>query len=213
LSHHISERVSVENEAMEVSQSPKYRERVVLLAPQCAGSEWLDDLLHLNFPEKVYELETVEHENLLVWKHSLPSRSTARFAKQLVEAFKPDRVRLLLLSRSPVSQLTSWMHNPHTLEPCVDSFLANEDTCTVLSGNPHHAKVEDYPEQVMSIADVYDRYMSFYHELQKKRLRFPERDACDVRGPRFQHKRHHRSNGAQLWLGSPSRRQSQRHRF
>jgi hypothetical protein len=152
-----------------------------LLAPPDSGSNLMVASLQLNWPEHVPG--SIGPLDTVLWKHSLSD------AKDLFEHLRTCNDQLctmkgesnmsnaviLVMVRSPISQMVSWHQNPYSLEPCYARDWSEADEPCWANTSPlchdatdcgtamyHEGRSTNFSGSV----DVYNRYMQQYKDLQ-----------------------------------------------
>jgi len=145
-----------------------------VLGPPDSGTNLLGSLLKLNFPKM-----TIRAADKLVFKHSIPQQGADKFVQNLLNALGNAKgnalgnAHVIVMTRSPVSQLGSWLKAPYLFSECVDKFVNNSMSDQHCQPDLHRVGREDLdlgsagdlPAQFDSVSDIYNQYMHFYEEL------------------------------------------------
>lgn len=161
--------------------------RLHLLGPPHTGTKLFTETVHLNWPQQMYQAcGSPQICDFVVWKHSLSNASdlNRRFkakitsssgtANTLYDAQDDDVI--VIMTRSPISQMVAWHHQPYSLAPCFGrSFKEAGSPCfsntspdwhDVVQGcdvNQHYNKSIEFN----SSSDVWNAYYKQYLDMKR----------------------------------------------
>mmetsp|Transcript_130798 Transcript_130798/g.240592 ORF Transcript_130798/g.240592 Transcript_130798/m.240592 type:complete len:412 (+) Transcript_130798:92-1327(+) len=157
-----------------------------LLGPPHCGTNLFAETLHLNWPEESFDAcgSSTDCDNV-VWKHSISNASdlNRRFESAWDRRAEPappaydvtyDSV-IVILTRSPISQMVSWHHRPYSLAPCFErSFAEASSPCFANTSPDWHDVVKGCDVNVHSqdsidfnsSSDVWNTYVKQYLDMK-----------------------------------------------
>eukprot|EP00746_Dinoflagellata_sp_MGD_P159950 gnl/MRDRNA2_/MRDRNA2_86788_c0_seq6.p1 gnl/MRDRNA2_/MRDRNA2_86788_c0~~gnl/MRDRNA2_/MRDRNA2_86788_c0_seq6.p1 ORF type:complete len:362 (+),score=53.85 gnl/MRDRNA2_/MRDRNA2_86788_c0_seq6:113-1198(+) len=106
-----------------------------------------------------------------VWKHGLDGANTF-FDILRHKNVMPKDALVLMLVRSPISQLVSWRNEPWELEECMLQPLGANTSCKAVLDWPKSGVKADGIREFSSAMDVYNKYLSMYQELKSRQKSF-----------------------------------------
>jgi len=139
-----------------------------LLGPFDSGTNLFRLSVNTNFPQ-------LKDAPVDVWKHSLSGSNAITTAYQQHMAPLPLKsMVLVMMVRSPLSQISSWKKAPYNLGPCVadKAYADMSKACQARMNCMQGLCGEDDPNlpfhSFASVADIYNQYLHQYQQLQKE---------------------------------------------
>lgn len=165
------------DEQAELAGKPK----LVLMGPMDSGTHLMLYSLIANWPQEMQQaclspgaLEPGQEPQMCrhIWKHSLVDKEGVYRVLRKSVGDLEDAV-LLILVRSPMSQVLSWKRDPWDLAPCLSRPWEEMDQpCKADLKSKPPASFAGIPtsgaDTFESIADVYNRYMRLYSDLAQE---------------------------------------------
>jgi len=158
------------------------RKNLILLGPFDSGTNLLLTELKLNFNQSLNCHTIRDGSHCSVWKHGLETDSSLLDMLPTLPEFTPNTTltmsdfQIIIMVRSPFSQLSSWQKAPYNLNDCLSANRFHfYSSGSLWKGGPCTAAVawdnsgyQDPDSRVSfhGITDIYNKYLQMYRAIE-----------------------------------------------
>mmetsp|Transcript_53234 Transcript_53234/g.126993 ORF Transcript_53234/g.126993 Transcript_53234/m.126993 type:complete len:496 (+) Transcript_53234:123-1610(+) len=165
--------VKVEEEPPPTKPKPKpkplakpFRKMYLLFGPEDSGTNLLQALVEKNWPGKYITQDT----RRVLWKHSL-SGVEDMYSLLKIPYPRLEQLPAMIVLRSPISQVASWMSAPYELKRCLNRPVANYSQPCRADLRARSSRMEQQRLDLLhfsSSVEVYNSYLRQYRQLMNE---------------------------------------------